>query len=121
MWLCFRYVLAKVPMKGIWLFFPLVPTSHRGWVVGTKWHCLKVAKRVFSFSLKLFLLRSFHLYNSKILEKTFNNINCLIRLGLMPFWLMSFPVIIYTDFRYFITYTLSYFWVSWYIHQPISS
>ena len=22
-------------------FFPLVPTSHKGWVVGTKWHSLK--------------------------------------------------------------------------------
>ena len=38
---------------------------------------------------KICLLRSFHLYNSKILEKTFNNINHLTRLGLMPFWPVS--------------------------------
>ena len=34
-------VLAKSPIRGIWLFFPLVPTSHKSWVVGTKWHSLK--------------------------------------------------------------------------------
>ena len=34
-------VLARSPMKGIWLFFPLVTTSHKGWVVVTKWQSLK--------------------------------------------------------------------------------
>ena len=38
--------LAKSPVKGIWLFFPLVPTSHKGWVVGTKWHSLKIYMKV---------------------------------------------------------------------------
>ena len=38
------------------------------------------------------LLRSFHLYISKIIEKTLNNPSRLIRRGLMSFQLVLFPV-----------------------------
>ena len=36
-------------------------------------------------SVQIDLLRSFHLYISKIIEKTLNNTNSPIRRGLMPF------------------------------------
>ena len=41
-WIYFKTITTAVVLaKRDLAFFPLVPTSHKGWVVGTKWHSLK--------------------------------------------------------------------------------